>query len=373
MDYLGKEIPKLGFGAMRLPRKEGAIDIAETSEMVDRFLAAGFQYVDTAFGYEDSEEALGKALVARHPRESYFLATKLPAFAASSEDAAKAMLTTSLKRTGAGYFDFYLLHNIGASRTAKYDEYHIWDYVLEQKAKGLIKHVGFSFHDSADVLDKYLSAHPEAEFVQLQINWADWDNSSVQSAKCYEVARKYGKPVVIMEPVKGGMLATPPESVAKLFKAANPDASIPSWGIRFAASLEGVITVLSGMSNIAQMDDNIKTMKAFQPLTKDDYSLLEKARKELEVIPQIPCTGCQYCTKGCPQHVAIPDIFAAVNNYRLYMHGNKEQAKANYGWIKNGLKGPASNCIQCGACEAVCPQKIQIVKELEDAVEIFEK
>jgi predicted aldo/keto reductase-like oxidoreductase len=373
MEYLGKDIPKLGFGAMRLPQNDGKIDIAETSAMVDKFLDAGFKYVDTAFAYPGSEEAINKALVARHPRESFFLATKMLGFAAASEAEAQEMLATSLKRTGAEYFDFYLLHNIGGPRAAKYDEYHLWDFVLEQKAKGVLRHVGFSFHDNADMLDRYLTAHPQAEFVQLQINWADWENPNIQSRKCYETARKHGKPVVIMEPVKGGMLATPPGRVAKILHKANPDMSLPSWGIRFAASLEGVITVLSGMSDVSQMEDNIATMRDFTPITAKEHAVLDKAREAMAAIPTIPCTQCHYCAAGCPQQVAIADIFAAVNNYRLYMNGDKGLARAAYGWIKDGLKGPASKCEKCGQCEQVCPQQIPIIKELEAAVEIFEK
>jgi predicted aldo/keto reductase-like oxidoreductase len=373
MDYLGKDIPKLGFGMMRLPQKAGKIDVEETSAMVDKFLDAGFKYVDTAFGYPGSEEAVGKALVARHPRESFYLATKIPAFQAATESEAKEMLNTSLKRTGAGYFDFYLLHNMGGSRTKKFDDYHIWDFAQEQKAKGVLKHVGFSFHDNAALLDEVLTAHPEVEFVQLQINWADWESATVQSRLCYETCRKHAKPVVIMEPVKGGLLANPPEAAVKILKAANPGMSLSSWGIRFAAGLEGVVTVLSGMSSMAQMEDNLNTMKAFKPLTKDEMAALDKAREAMNAIPTIPCTSCHYCAAGCPQKVVIADIFQAVNNYRLFMNGDKKKAKESYGWIRDGLKGPASNCVKCGACESVCPQHISIMKELEAAVEIFEK
>ena len=226
---LGENIPKLGFGLMRLPMIGEEVDIEQTKEMVDLFMKAGFTYFDTAYGYlgGKSEEAVKTALVDRYPRDSFTIATKLPAWAgAKTADEAKEMFFTSLRRTGAGYFDFYLLHNLGGERTAKFDEYGIWDFVQEQKAKGLIKHIGFSMHDSAEALDKVLTAHPEVEFVQLQINYADWDSPSVQSRLCYETARHHGKPVVIMEPVKGGNLANLPESVAKVFKAAEPD-SLP--------------------------------------------------------------------------------------------------------------------------------------------------
>ena len=371
MDYLGKNIPKLGFGLMRLPMKGEDVDIEQTKTMVDKFLAAGLTYFDTAYGYINgkSEEAIKVALVDRYPRESFQLATKLPAFAANSAEEAREMLTTSLRRTGAGYFDFYLLHNCGDTRTAKYDAYGMWDYVLEQKAKGVLKHVGFSFHDKADVLDDLLTKHPEMEFVQLQINYADWESPSVQSRLCYEVARKHGKPVVIMEPVKGGNLVNLPESVTSIFKAANPDVSVPSWAVRFAASLEGIVTVLSGMSNIAQMEDNVKTMAPFTPLSEEEQGVIVKARAALDAIPSIPCTGCQYCVKGCPMEINIPGAFSAMNNVLIY--NNLQGAKGAYGWATN-KGGKASACIQCGQCESVCPQHIGIIEELQRVASTLE-
>jgi predicted aldo/keto reductase-like oxidoreductase len=340
--------------------------------MVDAFLGAGFTYFDTAYGYPGSEDAIKKALVDRHPRDKYTLATKLPAFAANSAEEARGMIETSLKRTGAGYFDFYLLHNIGGARIAKYDDYGMWDYILELKAKGRIRHAGFSFHDNAEVLDRVLTAHPEMEFVQLQINWADWENSGIQSRKCYETARKHGKPVVIMEPVKGGILAKLPEPVEKVLKEENPMESEPSWAIRFAASHEGLITVLSGMSSIEQMKENLATMKHFKPLSASEHEALKKAQKILASYDTVPCTTCRYCADGCPGKVAIPDIFQQMNNHTIFYPGDKARAKGSYGWIRDGLKGPASNCQKCGHCEEVCPQHIKIMSLLDKAVELFE-
>ena len=367
MDYLGKDIPKLGFGLIRLPMLGDQVDLEQTKEMVDKFLAAGFTYFDTAYGYLDgkSEAAAREALVNRYPRDKFQLATKLPAWAGpQTAQQARDMLTTSLKRTGAGYFDFYLLHNLGDERTAAFDRFGIWDYVLEQKAKGVLKHVGFSFHDKAEELDRLLTLHPEMEFVQLQVNWADWDSPSIQSAKCMEVARKHGKPVIIMEPVKGGSLAALPQQVSRIMTQADPNASLSSWAIRFAASQPQVITVLSGMSNIAQMEDHIATMKHFSPLNQAQLQVIAQAQAALAAIPSVPCTGCQYCVKGCPAGVAIPGIFKALNN--LLIFGNREGALGNYSWeTRHG--GVASKCVACGQCESVCPQHIPIIQRLKEA------
>jgi predicted aldo/keto reductase-like oxidoreductase len=370
MNYLGKEIPKLGFGLMRLPMCGEQIDIEQTKKMVDKFLAAGFTYFDTAYGYNNgkSEEAAKIALVDRYPREKFQLATKLPAwFGPKNADEAKQMFFTSLKRTGAGYFDFYLLHNCGGERTKAFDDFGIWDFALEQRDKGLIKHVGFSFHDTADVLDGILAKHPEMEFVQLQINYADWDNPAIQSAGCFETAKKYGMPVIIMEPVKGGLLAKPP--VAEILNRANPYVTPSSWAIRFAASLDNVITVLSGMSDIEQMEDNLATMSDFRPLDDAEYAVIEKVRDALNAVESIPCTNCSYCVEGCPQRIDIPNIFGTMNQYLIY--DSLEPAKSFYGlYTRNG--NTAGRCSECAQCESVCPQQIGIMRELKRVAAVFE-
>ncbi len=373
MAYLGQDIKKLGFGLMRLPMMDnGAIDLEQSAEMVDRFLAKGFTYFDTAYGYINgkSEEAAKTILVDRYPRESFQLATKLPAWAGpKTAKEAEEMFWTSLRRTGAGYFDYYLLHSLGDTRTQAFYDFHIWEFLAEQKEKGLIKHLGFSFHDKAEVLDGILTKHPEMEFVQLQINYADWESPTVESRKCYEVARKHNKPVIIMEPVKGGSLAVLPERMSKFFTEYDQKASQASWALRYAASFDGIVTVLSGMSNLAQMEDNLATMENFLPLTDGERAVVAKVQQVLEATPIVPCTDCRYCVKDCPQEIDIPGIFSAVNTFKVY--DNLEGARGHYGWItRSGAR--ASTCIECGQCETACPQHIHIVEELKITVELLE-
>ncbi len=364
-------IKKLGFGLMRLPKAGEAIDVEQTKQMVDLFMDAGFTYFDTAWAYAGSEDAIREALVERYPRESFQLATKAaPWIGCESREDAVAQLETSLKQTGAGYFDFYLLHNLGEFRTHFFDQWGMWDWIAEKKAEGVIRHAGFSFHSTPEELDELLSAHPEMEFVQLQINYADWDNPAVQSRRCYEVARKHHKPVIIMEPVKGGMLANPPEQVANVLKAAEPNSSVASWAIRFAASLPGVITVLSGMSDVAQMQDNLSYMRTFETLTDAQRATIERAQHELAKIPLIPCTRCNYCAKVCPNEIGISGTFTAMNMHTLY--GDLETAKKERAWqVDRHGKRPADDCIKCGRCEQACPQHIKIRDELARSIELF--
>lgn len=371
--YLGENTPKLGFGLMRLPKLEsGEIDVEQVKEMVDLFMAAGLTYFDTAYVYDNgkSEEAAKAALVDRYPREKFTLATKLNARVAASAEDARQQLATSLERTGAGYFDYYLLHAISKANVGKYDEYDLWSFVKEAKEKGLVKHWGFSYHDGPELLDELLTKHPDVEFVQLQINYADWESPSVTSRACYEVARKHNKPVVIMEPIKGGTLADPPSQVRQLLTEADPKVSPASWAVRYAASLEGILTVLSGMSNLEQMRDNLSYMTDFKPLTGGERQVIAQAQEILAGIDSIPCTACRYCTDGCPMKINIPAIFGARNKQLIFEQ--VEQGEKDYVRVTQE-GGKASDCINCGQCEAACPQQINIIERLKQCAQVFDR
>ena len=369
MENVFGDVGKLGFGLMRLPTEEdGKIDIEQTKTMVDLFMDAGFNYFDTAWAYAGSEDAIRQTLVERYPRDSFLLATKNAAWInCATREEAVSQFDVSLRQTGAGYFDFYLLHNLGENRTHFFDDYDMWSFVRALKEHGKIKHYGFSFHAKADELEPILEAHPDVDFVQLQINYADWESPDIQSRRCYEIARAHNVPVIVMEPVKGGLLATPPEQVASILREAEPGMSVASWALRFAADLEGVAVVLSGMSNVEQIEDNLRTMKGFDRLTEDERATIAKAADVLSNLDAIPCTSCEYCAKVCPRNIGISGTFAALNMITLY--GNDAFAKNQRGWLVDGHgRARADQCIKCGKCEDACPQHIRIRDMLDRAV-----
>ena len=370
---------KLGFGLMRLPLRSFTdkkdIDMPELKKMVDLFMERGFTYFDTAWMYHafESENAVKEALVERYPRESYTLATKLHAgFFESKEDMEK-LFNTQLEKTGAGYFDYYLVHGIEADMLPKYEKYDTFGFVLKKKEEGLVKHAGFSFHDSAELLDKILTDHPEMEFVQLQINYLDWESEWIQSRACYEVAEKHGKPVIVMEPVKGGTLANVPPAAEEIFRKLNPSMSVPSFAIRFAASLPNVMMVLSGMSSLSQMEDNLSYMEDFKPLTEEEKKACLKAADIIREDVSVPCTACYYCTEGCPQKIAIPKYFSLYNE-DMHEDLDKKGWTINYTNYEMLTKefGKASDCIECGQCESVCPQHLSIIDYLKKVAQHYE-
>ena len=371
---------KLGFGLMRLPltdpEKADSIDIEHMKKMVDMFMEAGFTYFDTAWMYcaFKSENAVKEALVERHPRDSYTLASKLHiSFVDSMEDRDR-IFEEQKKKTGVDYFDYYLLHDIESGNLAKYEQFDCFNWIKEKKASGQIRHMGFSFHSTADVLDKVLTEHPEMELVQLQINYLDWESEKVQSRKNYETAVKHGKKVVVMEPVKGGTLANVPEQVEGMLKAMDPNMSVPSWAIRFVATLPEVMMVLSGMSNLEQMDNNTSYMQDFKPLTEDEIETLHRAADVINGGIAIPCTGCRYCVEGgrCPENILIPNYFALYNQEMLDTNPSWSSEKEYYNNLLAQGFGKMEDCLHCGRCEAACPQHIDIRGWLEKASDFFD-
>lgn len=359
MNRFYPEIKKnFGFGLMRLPMVGEDVDIPQTQKMVDAFLAAGFNYFDTAHPYikGKSELAIRETLTSRVPRDSYILTNKLSASFFSKEEEIRPLFRSQLEACGVEYFDFYLMHALNADRHEMYKQTRAYDIAQELKAEGKIRHVGMSFHDSAEVLDKILTERPEIEVVQLQLNYVDWEDPNVQSHKCYDVCVKHGKPVIVMEPVKGGSLVNLPKKATDMMTACSP----AGYAIRFAASQENVMMVLSGMSTFEQMEDNLSTMKEFAPLNDAEMETIDRVRTIFQGLHKVPCTACRYCTDGCPAGIPIPDVFACFNDKKQ----EKEGADAAYAAFENN----AAACLKCGQCEEACPQHLHI-RELLEAVD----
>lgn len=368
---------KLGFGLMRLPltdtNDKGSIDIEALKEMVDTFMEQGFTYFDTAWMYcaFKSENAVKEALTDRYPRDRYTLTTKLHASYLKTKEDRDRIFEEQRQKTGVDYFDYYLIHAIDQELYSIYNEMDCFNWLIEKKNQGLVKHIGFSYHDSAEFLDQVLTEHPEMEFVQLQMNYLDWESAEVQSRKCYEVAIKHGKPVIVMEPVKGGTLADVPAEVRESFAAYHPDLSVPSWAIRFVASLDNVAMVLSGMSNMEQLMDNISYMKEFVPMNAEETELVHKAAEMIKDSIAIPCTGCSYCTEGCPMQIAIPDLFRVYNKSK---RGEITDVEANEEYRQlTESGGKARECLACGQCQVACPQHLEIINYLKDVAKCMEK
>lgn len=366
-------MPKLGFGLMRLPETDGKIDHEEVCRMVDAYMDAGMNYFDTAYVYHSgmSETEAGEALVKRYPRESFLLATKLPAWEMKTKEDRDRIFEEQLRRAGVDYYDFYLLHSVEEGNIDTYESLDCFNWGLQKKEEGKIRHFGFSFHGSPELLKKVLSDHPEAEFVQIQLNYADLDNPVVRSGRLYEILHERNIPMIIMEPVKGGMLASLKTELEEKYRALRPDSSIASWAFRFVASLPGVMTILSGMTHEDQMKDNIETFTHFEPLSEEEKAVVKEVTKIMLDIPLIGCTACRYCCDGCPTNISIPDVFRVINTMTLY---NEEfRPRAFYSGLVNSGMGSASSCVACGQCESVCPQHLPIISLMKDAAEKLEK
>ena len=349
------------------PDNEQSVDLETVKKMADTFLSAGFTYFDTAACYHggNSEIAFREAVAKRYPRTAYTITDKLTMFMLKKVEEMPDFFNGQLERLGVDYVDYYLLHGMEYNSYPKAEEFHAFEFAQKLKEKGRVKHLGFSFHGDAELLEKILTRHPEMEYVQLQLNYLDWEDEHIQSRLCYETAARYGKPVIVMEPVKGGCLATVPSKAEKLLHDFHPDQSNASWAVRFAASPENVMVVLSGMSNSDQMEDNIGYMKYFQPVSREEKDILKQAVEIIQNSIEISCTACHYCTDGCPKHIAIPEYFALYNDLRRFGPSQIPNIRRRFHQLTE-KNGKPSDCIKCGKCEERCPQHLTIRQNLEN-------
>lgn len=367
-------MPKIGFGLMRLPETDGVIDIDKVCKMADAYMEAGFNYFDTAYVYHggNSEKAVKEAIVKRYPRDSFTIATKLPAWSIHSFEDRDRIFNEQLERCGVDYFDFYLLHSIeDGNNYDTYVKYDCFNWGIQKREEGKIKHLGFSYHGTPELLVKIVDSHPEIEFVQIQLNYADWDNPLVHSGKLYQILSERNIPIIVMEPCKGGKLANHDEECTEILKSIRPDKSVASWAFRFVGSLPGVTTILSGMSTQDQMEDNMNTFKNFEPLSDEERAAIDKVIEVMFRVEQVGCTACRYCVDGCPMSISIPDVISAINTKRKFPGDMRPQFFYN-GLVSRNGNGKASDCIGCGQCEGVCPQHLPIIEILKEGVEKFE-
>lgn len=369
---------KLGFGLMRLPVKNNddstSIDMGQLNQMVDAFLSRGFTYFDTAWMYHNgaSESAVKGSLVERYPRDSFKLATKLHGGYVNSFEDRDAIFNKQLEKTGAEYFDYYLLHCISVDLYEKYKKFDCFNWLREKKRLGLVKKIGFSFHDNAELLDRVLTEQPDMEFVQLQVNYLDWDSDNIQSRLCCETAQKHNKPIIVMEPVKGGTLAQVPQRVEELFKGENENVSVASWALRFAGSVDNVFMVLSGMSNMEQLVDNMNIFDDFKNIDDNEDAIIKRAARLLKHSGAISCTACDYCTGGCPMNIPIPKYFSLYNEGIEQIDEKNHNPQAErYNDLALSF-GKPSDCIACGQCEKACPQQLPIIENLKRVADYFE-
>ena len=369
---------RFGFGCMRLPILETGhpetFDYEKIATLFDAYLAKGFRYFDTAYTYHgyECEKALKKLLIERYPRDAFELATKMPLRDFKDAEDMAAIFEEQLTNCGVDYFDYYLLHNMGMNVYEKCRQYDVFHFVLKKKEEGKILHTGMSFHDTPELLDKILAEYGDClDFIQLQVNYVDMDQPNVRARECLAVANRYGKPVTVMEPCKGGTLIKVPEAAEKLMKDYAPDASIASWAFRFAASQPGVTRVLSGMNSIEQVEDNCSTFESFTPLNAEEEAVIAKVTEIINANTAVPCTACEYCTHDCPKNIAIPLYFAAYNSI-MRTTGSYSSQVGYYNNTVHAGHGKASECIKCGQCEKACPQHLPIRDLLVKVAEKFE-
>lgn len=361
---------KLGFGCMRLPMSNEEVDTVEMKKMVDLFLERGFNYFDTAHGYVGgmSEPSLKECLTSRYPREKYILTDKLSTHHFNKEEEIRPLFESQLEACGVDYFDFYLMHAQDENIFAKFERCNAYKVAYGFKAEGKIRHFGISFHDRAEVLEKILKAHPEIEVVQIQFNYVDYEDPSVESRKVYEVCEKYGKLVIVMEPIKGGSLLNLPDEAQKLYDDLG-GGSNASYAIRFAAGFDNIMMVLSGMSSLEDMEDNTSYMQEFKPLDSREMEAVEKVVEIFKAQDLIPCTACRYCMEECPKGISIPDLFALMNAKKRFGNWNTDYYYNN---VHTGEGRKASDCLKCGKCERICPQHLNIRELLENVAAEFE-
>lgn len=367
---------KLGFGLMRLPlinEEEKEVDIKTFQKLVDYYMHKGYNYFDTAYTYlnGNSEKAVKEVLVDKYPRKSFFLASKLPIFNLEKEADMEEIFNEQLERCGVEYFDFYLVHNVSTKHIDKFTKIDAFQFLKEKKNEGKIKHIGISCHDTSEFLENILIKHPEIEFVQLQINYLDWTDNIIQSKEIYDVACKYDKPVIVMEGLKGGALINIPQEAKKILTDYNKSNSIVSWSFRFNLSLDNILVILSGINNMEHLIEDIKIFETFTPLNKEEYNVLDEVAKIIKKTSRINCTSCKYCISHCSKNIDIPYFFELYNSQKLL---NQTHSLGMYyrNYISQHKNMNASDCIKCDICIDFCPQKIDIPKELEKVVKIFE-
>lgn len=361
--------PAIGFGLSRLPHlDDGSIDMEKLTRLVDHYMASGYHNFETAYIYEtgNSERAFRQVVSSRYPRESFWLTDKFPLQLHTGPEKWDELFQTSLERTGLEYIDLYYLHAMDRALWNEYEPKGIWDFMKRLKAEGKVRYIGFSSHDKADLIDEILTKHPEIDYVQIQLNWRDWENEDVQARKCYEVIRKHGKLLTVMEPLRGGNLGAVNPDLCKVLTDARPGESIASWGLRFAGSWEGVQVVHSGMNDMFQLEDNLKTFRNWEPMTEGEKEILANLVAELEKVPAVPCTACGYCVDGCPVRINIPRIIKLYNEYLVYK--DLARARRAYPFECEALKGRGlpPECIACGRCEEICTQRVSVIQVLKE-------